>query len=231
MRSLINSFNYAVTGIITALKNEKNMMIHYIIAIIVITVSLFLDFSRLEFIVLIFTICLVLVMEMINTAIENIINLVSPDYNPLAKIVKDVAAGAVLISAVNAIVVGYLLFFDRLSGYTEIVLVKIKNSPIHLTFIAIFIVILLTIGLKTKFYRGRGNHFQGGTVSGHAAISFCLATIIVFLTKSMLVATLAYALAILVAESRIEGEIHTLDEVIFGGLLGVLIGIVIFQFK
>lgn len=228
-RSLIDSFNYAVSGIITAIKTEKNMRIHYLIAILVITLSLFFDFSRTEFLLLLFAISLVVVAEMINTALERVIDLITQEYHPLARLVKDVAAGAVLIAAINSIVVGYLLFFDRLSSYTELLLFKIGRSPIHLTFVALLIVVLLTIGLKAKFYRGRGTHFQGGTVSGHAAASFCIATIIVFLAKNMLVTTLAYGLAILVGESRIEGKIHSFSEVLLGAILGTLVGVLVFQ--
>lgn len=228
-RSIIESFNYAVSGIIIALKTEKNMRIHYLIALSVITLSLFFDFSRTEFLLLLFAISLVVVAEMINTSLERVVDLITEDFHPLARLVKDVAAGAVLIATINSIVVGYLLFFDRLSLYTDLLLFKIRRSDIHLTFVALFIVILITIGLKAKFYKGRGTHFQGGTVSGHAAISFCIATIISFIAENMLVTTLTYALAILVGESRIEGRIHTFIEVLLGSFLGIIIGVLVFQ--
>ncbi len=228
-RSIIDSFNYAVSGIIIALKTEKNMRIHYGIALGVIIISLFFDFSRTEFLLLLFAISLVVVAEMINTAIERVIDLITEDYHPLARVVKDVAAGAVLIAAINSIVVGYLLFFDRLNSYSDLLLFRIKNSPIHLTFVALLIAIILTVGLKAKFYRGRGTHFQGGTVSGHAAVSFCIATIIAFIVHNALITTLVYGLAALVGESRIEGKIHSLFEVLTGGVLGIIVGILVFQ--
>lgn len=229
IRNIINSFNYAVTGILQAMKTEKNLRFQYITAIVVISFSLFFDFSRLEFLILLVTISLVLITEMLNTAIEKTIDIITKDYHPLAKIAKDVAAGAVLISAVNAIVVGYLLFFDRLNPIANYVLFKIKSNEIHLTFVALLLVTLLTIGFKAKFYKGRGTHFQGGTVSGHSAISFCVATIISFLANHILVTTLAYGLALLVGESRIEGRIHSLLEVVYGAILGTLVGILVFQ--
>lgn len=228
-RTIIDSFNYAVSGIITSLKTEKNMKVHYIIAIITIILSLFFDFTRIEFLILLFAISLVVVAEMINTALERVVDLITEDFHPLARMVKDVAAGAVLVAAINSIIVGYLLFFDRLNSITELLLFKIRRSPIHLTFVALLIVILITIGLKAKFFKGRGTHFQGGAVSGHAAIAFCVATIIVFIAQNMLVNTLAYGLALLVGESRIEGKIHSLIEVILGSILGLLVGILVFQ--
>lgn len=228
-KSIINSFNYAVTGIMTSIKSERNMLIHYIVAILVVITSLFFDFTRAEFLILLFSISLVLSLELINTAIESVVDMITDDFHPLAKIAKDIAAGAVLIATGNALIVGYLLFFDRINDLTEMVAFKIKASPIHLTFLALILVTLLTIGLKTKFYRDQGTHFQGGTVSGHAAIAFCMATIIAFLVEHALIVTLSYGLAGLVAESRVEGRIHTTLEVILGGLLGLIVGILVFQ--
>ncbi len=228
--SIIESFNYAVTGIITALKSEKHMRAHYFIAIGVIFASLFFDFSKLEFLILLFSVSLVLVAEMLNTALEKAIDMITKDYHPLARIAKDVAAGAVLIASMNSLVVAYLLFFERLNQTADILIVKIRRSPIHLTFVAIFIVVFLVIGFKAKFHKGRGTHFQGGAVSGHAAISFCIATIITFIANNMLVTTLSFLLAVLVAESRIEGKIHSISEAVFGSILGILIGVLVFQF-
>ena len=228
-KSLIESFNYAVNGIIYTLKSERNMRIHFVAAIAVIFLSLFFDFTKLELLMLFITIAFVLVAEMFNTAIERSIDLFTDEYHQLAKIAKDVAAGGVLIAAINSLVVGYLLFFDRLNPYTNLVLFKLRNSSIHLTFVALALVILLTIAFKTIFFRGRGTPFQGGIVSGHAAVSFCIATTIAFIANNMLVSTLAFFMAILVGESRVEGRIHSLFEVIVGALLGIIVGVLVFQ--
>ena len=205
------------------------MLIHYIIAVGVLGFSLFFNFTRTEFLILLFAITLVLVLEMINTAIEKTIDMITKEYHPYARIAKDISAGAVLIASINAIIVGYLLFFDRLSDFSEVVIFKIKNSSIHLTFVALILVVLLTIGLKAKYYKGKGTHFQGGIVSGHSAIAFCIATIVAVLVENILIITLTFGLALLVAESRVEGKIHTLMEVVLGGFLGIAIGILVFQ--
>lgn len=224
---LINSFNYAVDGIIYSLKKEKNMKIHFFIAFIVLLSSLFFNFNRIEFLMLFFTISLVIITEMVNTAIEKIVDLYTDKYHPLAKISKDVAAGAVLIAALNALVVAYLLFFDRVNPIAYILINKIANSPIHLTAISLLLVIILTIYAKTKSYTG--TPFFGGIVSGHAAVGFTIATSITFLTKDALVTTLSYLIALLVAESRVELKIHSVREVIFGALMGTIITILVFQ--
>ena len=228
-KSLIESFNYAVNGIIYTLKSERNMRIHFVAAIAVIFLSLFFDFTKLELLMLFITIAFVLVAEMFNTAIERSIDLFTDEYHQLAKIAKDVAAGGVLIAAINSLVVGYLLFFDSLNPYTTLALFTLSNSSIPLTFVALALVILLTIAFKTIFFRGRGTPFQGGIVSGHAAVSFCIATTIAFIANNMLVSTLAFFMAILVGESRVEGRIHSLFEVIVGALLGIIVGVLVFQ--
>lgn len=228
-RSIIDSFNYAVSGIIASIKTERNMLIHYIIAILVMGLSLFFNLSRIEFLILLFATTLVVVTELINTAIEKTVDMITKDFHPVAKIAKDIAAGAVLVAAINAVMVGYLIFYDKLNDFTKLTLVKIKNSPIHLTFVALILTTLLTIGLKAKFYTGRGTHFQGGAVSGHSALAFCIATIIGSLGRNVLIISLSYLLAGLVAESRIEGKIHTPIEVVLGAMLGLIIGILIFQ--
>lgn len=228
IQNLIDSFNFAVNGIVTSVKQERNMKIHYGMAFLVLFGSLFFNFTRLEFLILLFAISLVLITELINTAIESTVDLITEDYSKFAEIAKDVSAGAVLVAALNSLVVGYLLFFDRLNNFAEIALLKIKQSPIHMTFIALFLVVLLTVVLKAAYYKS-GTHFQGGSVSGHASISFCMATIIACLSENVLVITMSFALAGLVGESRIEGKIHTPIQVVLGAILGVIVGIIVFQ--
>ncbi|EOD01876.1 diacylglycerol kinase [Caldisalinibacter kiritimatiensis] len=227
VRKLIDSFNYAVSGIVYALKTQRNMRIHFTIAFFTLLLSLFLNLNRTELIVLVLTISLVIVSEMVNTSIEKTIDMYTEKYHPLAEIAKNVAAGAVLISAVNAIIVAYLLFFDRLNPYTRVVIIKIKNSPIHLTFISILLVIIITIVIKTK--TAIGTPLKGGIISGHAAIAFVVATTITFITENTLVSTLSFFIAALVGQSRIEGKIHTTTQVFVGAVLGILITVLLFQ--
>ena len=167
---IINSFNYAVEGIIYTLQKERNMKIHFLIAFFVLLLSLFFNFSRVEFLMLFFTISLVMITEMMNTAIEKVVDLYTGEFHPLAKTAKDVAAGAVLIAAMNAIVVAYLLFFDRVNPIASILIMKLKNSPIHLTFISLLLVIIVTVYIKTKSYTG--TPFLGGIVSEGVGVSF-----------------------------------------------------------
>ena len=227
IRNLIDSFNYAISGLIYALKTQRNMKIHFTIGTIVILISLFMDFNRVELIILFFTICLVIITEMINTAIESTIDLYTKSYHPLARIAKNVAAGTVLIAAVNSMIVAYVLFFNRLNPMSKIILHRVQQSPGHLTFVSLVLVVVIVIGVKSKY--SEGSYMVGGMPSGHSAISFSISTAISFISKDALVSTMAFLLAFLISQSRIEGRIHTPFEVIVGGIIGTLITVLIFQ--
>lgn len=110
--SLINSFKCAFKGIAFVVQHERNMRIHMVFVLYVAFFSAFYDFSKTEIAVLVITCALVMILEILNTAIEVIVDKVSPKYSPLARVAKDAAAGAVLLSAVMAVIVGAVLFFD-----------------------------------------------------------------------------------------------------------------------
>ena len=109
---LIRSFGYAFNGIMLSLK-EQNMRIHLISACIVSLVGLFTGLTPVEWTILIITMALVIGAEMINTAIESVVNLASPEIHPLAKQAKDIAAGAVLVFALASVIIGLLVFLPK----------------------------------------------------------------------------------------------------------------------
>lgn len=225
-RNLIQSFNNAINGIIFALKTEKNMKIHFWAAIIVLFFSLFTNLSRIEFLILVFTISLVIITEMVNTAVESLVDIATDNYHPLAKIAKDVAAGAVFISMLNAVVVAYIIFFEKLNLTTHWIITRVQQTPTHIMFIAVSMVLISVLALKAYF--NKGTPFHGGMPSGHAALAFSTATAISFISKDMSVITLCLILAFLVAQSRVEGRIHNVFEVFFGVLIGVAVTVLIF---
>lgn len=113
---LIDSFRYAFTGIITALKDERNMKIHFAAATLVVLLGFLFHISELEWIVCVVWIALVIGAEMFNTAIENVVDLITKEYSPLAKKAKDISAGAVLVIALLAAVSGCIIFIPKLLG-------------------------------------------------------------------------------------------------------------------
>ncbi|KYH34533.1 undecaprenol kinase [Clostridium tepidiprofundi DSM 19306] len=226
-KSLLDSFNYAFEGIIKAIIEERNMKIHVTITIAVLIVCFFCDLSKIEILIVGITISLVLITEMINTALEDALDAYFSEYNNYVKNAKDIAAGAVLISVINSIIVGYIIFSDKLKPIAYNVLEKIKNSNSHIVFLILIIVISITLILK--ILNGKGTPFMGGMPSGHSAVAFSIATSIAYLTRTPSGIILGFVLAIIVAQSRVDSKTHSIFEVILGGLLGSLITILIFQ--
>ncbi|MES2397611.1 MAG: diacylglycerol kinase family protein [Bacteroidota bacterium] len=110
----IKSFGFAIEGIITFFKTQHNAWIHAFATVIVVVLGFAFNVNNTEWCFLITAIALVFISEMLNTAIEFLTDIVSPDYNLKAKKVKDVAAGAVLISAIAAVVIGAVVFLPKL---------------------------------------------------------------------------------------------------------------------
>ncbi len=226
-RNFLESANLAVEGILYAAKTQKHMRYHLWAAGVVIIISLLLGVTRIEFLILSFAILLVLLSEMFNTSIEAIVDLVSPEYNHLAKIAKDVAAGAVFLISIGAAIAGYLILFPYIKQPFTGSVSYVENASEHLTLIAIILVIIAVI--LTKAHSKKGRPFYGGLPSGHAAVSFSIGTAVAFLTKSTLISLLAFILAAMVAYSRIAMRIHSTQEILLGALLGVFITVLLFQ--
>ncbi len=229
--SLIESFNYAFEGIIHVLRTQRNMRIHFAVAVGVLIVGLATGVSKLELIALLLAIAFVLIAEMINSAIEGAIEISTTSFDPNAKLAKDIAAGAVLIATVNAIAIGYLVFAGKAADKSARVLDKIRNAPAKVTLIALVLTILIVIA--TKAWTGRGTPLRGGLPSGHAALGFAgwmAATYIVGDTHRFLISSLTFIMAFLVAQTRVESGVHSALEVTYGGLLGALVTLVVFQF-
>ncbi len=114
MKKVIKSFKYAFEGILTGIKEERNMKIHISIMILVIIFGILLKISKIEWIICIALFGIVISMEMINTAIENTVDLITKEKNEQAKVAKDVAAGAVLVSAIVSAIIGLIIFLPKI---------------------------------------------------------------------------------------------------------------------
>lgn len=112
--TVIDSFEFAINGLKTAVAKEPNFQIHTVVGLTAIILGIFFKFTVAEWVTLLFTISLVLIFELLNTAVEALTNLFSPEINEYAKVAKDVSAAAVLITAVNAVLVGILLFLPKI---------------------------------------------------------------------------------------------------------------------
>lgn len=226
-RKIVESFNAALEGFIYVLKTERNMRVHFLAAFFFILLGVYLNFTYLEIMVLALTITLVLASEMFNTAIELIVDMIKAEIDPVARVIKDIGAGAVLLSAINAVIVGYILFSKKIPFNVETAMVNVRQSPWHVTFIALIAVFGVSILGKLLFHKG--TPLRGGMPSGHAAIAFSIWTVIVFLTNNSVVIALSFVMAFLIARHRLKDAIHTFWEVLAGSILGILLTTLIFQ--
>jgi diacylglycerol kinase (ATP) len=228
--SIIESFNFAIEGLIHVLRTQRNMRIHFAVAVLVIVLAVVVGVSRIELIALLISIAFVLIAEMINTAIEGAIDAATTSFDPMAKLAKDIAAGAVLIAALNAVAVGYLVFAGKAADKSARVLDRIRDAPAELTLIALVLTVFVVIA--TKAWTGRGTPLRGGLPSGHAALAFAgwmAATYIVGDSHRFVVSALTFIMALLVAQTRVESGIHSALEVAYGGALGALVTLSVFQ--
>lgn len=227
LRNPMNGFKYAIEGLAHVFRTQRHMRFHFLTLVLVLVVSLVFKLSREQVIVLLFTISLVLTAEMFNTAIEAMVDLVTQTYHPLAKFAKDIAAGAVLITVINAMAIGFLLIpgGEDLKALTANV--GGLQAPNWKVVSLVTLILLVTMITMWKVAGGKGKLLKGGVVSGHSAIGFFMATTIMFMAwKQVAVGIMAFLLAVLIAQSRVEGGIHTLREVILGALLATGISVV-----
>lgn len=229
-QSMIKSLNAAVEGFIYVLRTQRNMRLHFLVATLVLILGIYLNISKVELLLLLGAITFVLVMEIVNTAIELTIDLVKSAYHPLARVIKDITAGAVILAVFNAVVVGYIVFSRRFAWYAAGAATginRIMHSPWHLTFIVLLIVLFLVV--SGKFFFNKGTPFRGGMPSGHAAFAFSMWTVMVFSTGNALIIVLGFAMAFMIARHRLKDNIHSLWEVLAGAALGVSITTLVFQ--
>jgi diacylglycerol kinase (ATP) len=228
--TLLDSFNYAFEGIIHVLRTQRNLRIHFVVAAAVLVAALYFDVSKIELIALLLAIAFVLIAEMINSAIEGAIDVSTTSFDPNAKLAKDIAAGAVLIASINAVAIGYLVFAGKTADKSTRLLDKILNAPAEITLVALVLVVFVVIG--TKAWTGRGTPLRGGLPSGHAALAFAGWVAVTYLvgdTHKFVVSVVTFILALLVAQTRVESGVHSALEVLYGGALGAVITLVLFQ--
>lgn len=111
LKKLVSSFKFALEGIFYCIRTQRNFKIHLCTAFVAVVLAWWRQIPNDKILFLILVIALVLIAELFNTAIETVVDMISPTFNPLAKIAKDVAAGAVLLAAAASLAIGYFIFF------------------------------------------------------------------------------------------------------------------------
>lgn len=221
-----DSFRHAAEGVVHTVRTQRNMRFHMVTLSLVLLSGLLFRLQPVEMLILLFTITLVLIAEMFNTAIEVVVDMITQSYHPAAKFAKDIAAGAVLIASVNAVVVGFVLFLWN--GRPEELRLRLQSPPTLYVFLIGFLLLLILL-VVGKVFGEKGTLLQGGVVSGHAAIAFFLATTVVFVAGNIFASCLAILLALLVAQARVEARFHTVREVVLGAALGLFLSASAYQ--
>ena len=228
------SFEHAYRGIISAVRTQRNMRFHVVAAVVVLVASLLVGVSQVELAILVLTILVVFVTEMFNTALEFVVDMVTSEYHPLARLAKDVSAGAVLVSSVGAVLVGYLILADNLGPLSLETLESIRRWPGHLTLVSLGLVVLIVLFLKAV--TRSPNAFAGGMPSGHAAVAFAAWVAVSFMAVdggagryAGLVSVITLLIALLVCQSRVESGVHSVYQVAMGAVIGVLVATAAFQ--
>lgn len=209
-----------------AVRTQPNMRVHLVAALGVLLATLVLRLERIYLIAIVIIIVIVLALELVNTAIEAVVDLLTVAHHPLAKTAKDAAAGAVLVATVGAVIVGYLVFYQGIQQGGTRVYEAVAQVPANVILVVLAATAILT--LFAKAWAGRGSPLQGGAVSGHAALAFAASTGIALLFQRPLVAVLAYFVAFLVAQSRVEARIHNVFEVTWGAVLGTVVALAVY---
>ena len=229
----LSGFRYAQDGILHCVRTQKHMRMHFFVVVGVLLGGFLFDLDNRDLLTLLFAITLVIITEMLNTSIEGVVDMVTENYSPVAKIAKDVAAGAVLLAALNAIIAGIVIFCAprQLERIHHRIQMNPMGSELDVTRVLVMGVVLLSlIVIITKILSRTGRSvWHGGAISGHSAIGFLLAMTIFFLTQNPVVAFLAILMAVLVAQSRVEAGVHSLREVVFGAVLAIALTSVVYR--
>jgi diacylglycerol kinase (ATP) len=228
-RDVLAPFRVAIRGIVFTFRTQRHMRIHLYVTLVTVLGAMLLNLRIREILVLLFMINFVLVAEMFNSAIEATVDLVSPNYHPLAKFAKDISAGAVLITTVMAIVVGLLIAIG--DDTWERIRLTLTAEGLGLGVVprmVLGLVVLLLIVVVGKGLGKRGQVLRGGLVSGHAAIGFFLAAALPFITENALATAIGVLLAVIIAQSRWEAKIHSVFELTLGASVGVVLALILF---
>ncbi len=227
LRKWVDSANNAIEGVLYAAKTQRHLRYHFYSAVAVLVSSYILGVERTDFLVISIAVILVLLAEMINTAVEYVVDMISTEHSEKARVAKDVAAGAVLITAFGAAVLGYIILFPYFSKVFEKGIYIAKHSKEEITLISVILVLILVVVLKA--YSGKGHPLRGGMPSGHSAIAFSAWVAVTYITESFIASLLSFLLSVLIAQSRVAVSAHSPLEVLAGAVLGAGVTFLLFS--
>lgn len=219
VRKWLSGFRYAYEGLKYALSTQRNMKFHFFVAFAVLIVALILHVTTMEILFIMLSITLVVVTELINTAIEKTVDLAMPNQHPIAKIAKDVAAASVLVTAVFAVAVALVIFYQPIDQLFHTM--RTSQGPLRVETIWIFItlVALVVIMIETRF-ANQGKPLRLSLIS---AVAFAVSTLMALLVTATPVILLSYSLSALIVIILYDKTDRTLQSLFISGLLGSFI--------
>jgi len=227
LRKWIQSANHAIEGILHAAKTQRHMRYHFYAAILILIVSFTIGISWSEVVILITLSIIVLSVEMLNSALETITDILFKEYDEKAKMIKDMAAGAVLITAIGAAVIGFVILFEPVKNFFYNGLNIAKHAKTDVAVVSLIVVLIMVV--LTKSFFGKGQPLRGGMPSGHAAISFSMWVAVTMISESFVPSLLVFFMAVIIAQSRVSTGAHKPLEVIVGALLGIALTFMLFK--
>jgi len=227
-KHLGESFYHAFEGLSHAIWTQRHVRVQLSIVALALLLSYMMRLDALRLLFVLSAVAAVMMAEMFNTAIEVVVNMITESYHPLAKIAKDVAAGGVLIASMYAFLVGVTIFFpiqQFRDWLTDTEHMRHVSQPADLAVIVLLAVAVVSIIIPLfKVRVGHGSLLRGGAVSAHTAVAFVLFAVIVVKSNFQpLISIPAFILAILVAQSRVVGKIHTVAEVLWGATVALIV--------
>jgi diacylglycerol kinase (ATP) len=223
----LESADSAAEGIIHATKTQRHVRIHLTVAFFVLFGCFLIGVDKFEFIAIALITLLVIMAEMFNSSLEVVVDLKSPEKNELARIAKDIAAGAVLICAVGALIIGYLILWPYFLRIIHEGFWIAKHYPENIAVLALIIIMLVVIMMKALL--GKGHPFRGGCPSGYAAVLFSLWISISYISDQVLVVTISLILVVALSLVRVFRKNHSPIDISIGALLGTGITFLLFQ--
>ncbi|MFD7521172.1 diacylglycerol kinase family protein [Paenibacillus chitinolyticus] len=215
----LRGFRFAYEGIKYAFDTQRNMKFHFVVAFLVFLAAVILGLPHWDVLFLLLAVVLVIMTELINTAVEKAVDLAMPELHPLAKIAKDTAAGAVLVAALFAVVVGMVVFYgpaDRLLRKAQEA--AAANMP-GMVWTLIALVALVTIVIETRF-SDRGKLVRPSLL---AAVLAALATLIAVIAGQTIVTLLSGTLAALALMVLAERKHRELSSLLLGSVIGAAV--------
>jgi diacylglycerol kinase (ATP) len=219
--------NNAIDGILQAAQTQRHLKFHLLAAFSVLLFCFAMGVDKYDFAIIALITIVVIVAEMFNSALEAVVDLATQEFATLARTAKDISAGAVLISAFGALVIGFLILGPHIARVWQGRYRVPRHTAGNIAVLAVIMIMLAVILIKVHL--GSNHPLRGGFPSGHTALAFSLWISLIQVTASPWLIGLGLLGAVLIAASRLRLKIHTFRDVAYGALLGSAITLILFK--